>query len=750
MTQAGYRISSFYKTLGVQRCGFPACVLLIKEVAILSTKSNMNTMYNEIYLQQKLKWIIEPSQHHVPVSYLASAIKNIEGLGFTFSKPLIEALRTLSIPNFIANYRSIEAQLKRMVKANYKYKPMYPNFPEQVMEMDEAELYLNAIYHYYTLLMPDEEAIDPTCAHEIKTAKINDKKNLTKKNLRVIDLGDLEQFYEMIQDLMSAKTSISSGDKELIELVIMEEQNVAQLLPSEIPLKENVAFIAGLLLKYGKADVAYIGCYFKTATDVLRLAVALSEGDVSLADNTKFRKFKRSERRLLLGLLNQCHEPLEDMLRYKERWIRLGEIIHPSEYKKQYPQSAEAFDSIRNGQKIVTFRTEVEQALRYHNTVGATYLLAERPGEFARRLDHLLRTHPSPDEVVFTFSLIVKEVSTPVLLQVMTHFNHRNHAPKWRTFFPKGSVGKAIAIPNTLPKLTQAICSEIVSLCQQVLIERFSTLEPLGKVFIADSLQKHHVPFGMRSASKSLRTLTRGSRIAMPQGNTIRFFLWWKEGKINGTHSGRVDIDLSAIMYNKKWEYMEHISYTNLRSSQYKAYHSGDIVSAPQGACEFIDIDIDSVLQYGGRYVVSYLNSFTLQAFCDLPECFAGWMMRSKTDSKEVFDPKTVVDVIDLAADTQIAIPVILDLFKREVIWCDLALRRHPAYYNNVEGNLKGMMAIGQAMTSVVKPNLYDLFQLHATARGEVTSNIEDADTVFSMDEGITPFDTGTIVGQYL
>jgi hypothetical protein len=60
------------------------------------------------------------------------------------------------------------------------------------------------------------------------------------------------------------------------------------------------------------------------------------------------------------------------------------------------------------------------------------------------------------------------------------------------------------------------------------------------------------------------------------------------------------------------------------------------------------------------------------------------------------------------------------------------------------------MIAIGQAMTSVVKPNLYDLFQLHATARGEVTSNIEEADTIFSMDEGITPFDTGTIVGQYL
>lgn len=232
----------------------------------MSTKSNKNTMYNEIYLQQQLKWIVEPSQHCVPTSYLASAIKNIEQLGFTFSKPLIEALRTLSIPNFIANYRSIEAQLKRMVKADYKYKPMYPNFPEQVMEMDEAELYLNAIFHYFTLLMPDEEAIDRTSAHEIKTATINDTKvqkarnseikennkekgTLTKKNLRVIDLGDLEQFYEMIKHLMSAKTSISPGDKELIELVIMEEQNVERLLPPEIPLKRKCRLYCRTVIK---------------------------------------------------------------------------------------------------------------------------------------------------------------------------------------------------------------------------------------------------------------------------------------------------------------------------------------------------------------------------------------------------------------------------------------------------------------------------------------------------------------------
>ena len=59
------------------------------------------------------------------------------------------------------------------------------------------------------------------------------------------------------------------------------------------------------------------------------------------------------------------------------------------------------------------------------------------------------------------------------------------------------------------------------------------------------------------------------------------------------------------MLYNADWRYVEHISYTNLKSEKYRAAHSGDIVTAPNGACEFIDLDIESVVRYGGRYVVT-------------------------------------------------------------------------------------------------------------------------------------------------
>jgi hypothetical protein len=179
------------------------------------------------------------------------------------------------------------------------------------------------------------------------------------------------------------------------------------------------------------------------------------------------------------------------------------------------------------------------------------------------------------------------------------------------------------------------------------------------------------------------------------------------------------------------------------------AAHSGDIVTAPHGACEFIDLDIESVVRYGGRYVVTALNSFSGQPYCELPECYAGWMLRRAPQSGEVFEPQTVQQKIDVAANTRICIPVILDLVARQVIWADLALRRNPRWFNNVEGNQKGMLLMGQALTSLVKPDLYELFMLHAAARGTPAPR-GAAKTVFAPDGTVTPFDIGVILAEYL
>ncbi|WP_090909644.1 TerD family protein [Paenibacillus sp. cl141a] len=698
-------------------------------------------MMNSIYLRRANKWMVdaENESDRIPKAYLATAVKNIEQLGYTFSYPLLHAVRALSKEQFEALYQPLIDDLRVMVGAHVNYEPMYPAFPVQVMEEDDAELYLNAIYHDLTWDLPVYEHEErPPLQDEV--------------NVKTIDLGSKADFYAMIRQLIQAKGSISPTDKQDIEAVIelVDPEELDVILPPEIPFKENAGFVAAALMKHDKGDVERIGRYFKTATDVLRLAVAWSGGDVSLAEATRFRKFKRRERRLLLGLLERCHPITEDMLRFKGRWIRLGEILHPSEYKHRYRRCEEAFDILRNHKPFTTYNGSVELAFQYDQVWNLIDLLMQRPGEFARRLDQLLRSTEHTEYVVLAFGEVANQVSTPVLLQVKNHFARRCEPQELRVFFPKGNVAKAFAVSHTLPEIDEAACRDIMQVCEQALVQRFAALPPLGKAYVDKRLKDYHVPFSQRSASKALHTLVRGSRVPMTEGDTIRFFNWWKEGRVNGEPTGRVDIDLSAVMYDDNWQYVEHISYTNLRSSHYRAVHSGDIVSAPQGACEFIDLHIPSIVQYGGRYIVATLHSYTEQPYCNLPECFVGWMMRKKPGSGEIFEPSTVANKIDVAADTQIAIPVILDLVERTVIWTDLSLTRHPHYYNNVEGNQKGMVLMGKAMTALRKPDLYDLFMLHAKARGEFVDHAEQAETIFSVEHGVTPFDIEHIMADYV
>lgn len=250
------------------------------------------------------------------------------------------------------------------------------------------------------------------------------------------------------------------------------------------------------------------------------------------------------------------------------------------------------------------------------------------------------------------------------------------------------------------------------------------------------------MPFAQRSASKALHTISRGSKLPLPEGNTIRFFIWWKDGK------SRTDIDLSAVSLDKDFEYREVIAYYNLRSMG--GYHSGDITSAPEGASEFIDIDIPTFLDRGIHYLVMSINSFTSQPYCDLPECFAGFMMRQKRNSGEVYEPKTVVNKFDLTANSRIAMPLIIDLEKREVVWADLSLKQNLSFANNVRSNISGIKAVSKALVQLAKPDLYSLFSMHAQARGVLVNDIAKANTIFALDKGITPYDIDTIVSAYL
>jgi len=513
-------------------------------------------------------------------------------------------------------------------------------------------------------------------------------------------------------------------------LLEASRDDIQSVLPEIIPFKEVQSVVCAFLVDRVNDSSEVIGQYLRTATDVLRLATELSGGDASLAAPTKYISFKRKQRRVILGVLDRIGRPDEDLYRHRGKWIRLAE--------------RPAIKRLRDGEKPETFNSKVEECMRDGDAIGATDLLKTRPGELARRMDQLLRMSKADAPcVVDVFQHVAKNVSTPVLLQLIAHFKHRalDQQPRalkdvpaeeslqffekavksltkplrkkssviepMRSVFPKGQTSKLVRIPLAKELIDPTSANSIVEYSRQALVARFEKLPALGKSFVAPELTNFMVPFSQRSANKSLRTLARGSRLPLPDSKVLRFFLWWKEGKINGKGTGRVDLDLSATIFDDRWNYLKHLSYTNLKEAKLGCCHSGDITSAPKGASEFIDIDIAKVRDAGGRYVMCY-------------------------------EPATVQDKIDLASDSRISIPMLIDLEECSVIWADLALRSMPNYQINIESNLRGMAQYGVGIETMIKPDLQELFSLHVQARGEAVNTVDEADSVFSVDDGVT------------
>lgn len=681
---------------------------------------------------------------------VATMNKNIEVFGYTMSEALFDKLMHMKAKNREVVYDALVNGLKEITGADKVYNPMYPNFPKSVMKKDDFELYFNAIVHYWSFgtLLPYEEKEER--APLFNTAKV-----------KVLEAGSFDDLNDIFNNLCASKTSLSKSD---VEDMIFILNSAKVTLPDEIPFKENTACICRLLVDTGvDTDGSLCRKYIKTATDVLRLVTAMSDGDVSLAENTKFRNLKRSERRIIMNLLAGCGNASEDMNRYAGRWIRVGEKLHPGEFAKneRYTKVVRAFDVIRNDGKIQSFAGKVDAAVVSKDVNTVVSLLKKRPGEFARRIDFLLCTFDKDTDrktVIMGFASVAKDVSSTVLLQVREHFiNKLDGNDDMRVFFPKGNLARSYYVKNNKTEtVSEDAMKMVIAVCESALVNIYGNREFLGKVYIDEALKNYTVPFSLRSAGKTMTAVSRGSRIAIDDSaKIIRPFIWWTNTKDN-----TIDVDLSIAVFADDWNCLEHVSYSNLKSSRFGICHSGDITNGGpvdgEGVAEFIDLDIEKALSAGARYAVFNVYNFSNEIFSKMEHAAFGFMTRNDMKIGEIFEPSTVKQRMDLASATTTCIPVIFDLKERVFVWCDMALTADHvrAGYGgiNVESNLPSVVVTCKAIVDVKKPNLYDLFTFNATARGVITDNPDEADISFGLDDNcdVKPSDIDVIVGKYL
>jgi len=665
------------------------------------------------------------------VGYSLSFIANMMAYGFMPSSELADALSELHVDDITALSKDVMPVLKELVGAKAKMAPFYPNFPKQVMDADDAELFQNAQAHYFSkgTWLPNFTINSRATAFE----------DVKFKELGVVDEPTFVKIFEKI---LQSADSISGFNKEVIKWFINTNQYA--YLPSKIPFKENICLVAGLFLKNDMWNSNLV----KDTTDILRIATYLNDGDISLSENTKFKSLPRKVRRVLVKDLERVARE-EDFVRHSNKWIKLFHNLHVGDYSQKLYDIAK---KLRENKKIETFNGKVEAAFKVSDIPLCIKLLTDRPGIFARKIiDLIYKDVHDSNGIVDAFKAVVDDVPARNLTQLLGAVKGRDKVLNKRVVFPKGMVQSAYVLRNEVARLAPEVRTKLINVITNSLEARFRELDSLGAVYIDPALYECPLPTGMRSASEGLREVARGTRMPMGDKSTLRFFIYW-EGQ---------DIDLSATFHDEDFKQVGHVSYTNYNAKGYNAHYSGDITSAPNGATEFIDVDIQSVLDYNKsyRYVAMNVLVYAGPTFAEHKDCFAGWMTRDAVNSNEIFQAKTVEQKIDLRSATKNVIPVIFDLKERKAIWTDISTNGKEFNSNkmfgggnNVENNRATIEDMVEAFSSLDnKITLGELFEMHAFARGGIVENREDADFVFAMDDAdITPYNIIEINSDFL
>jgi len=534
--------------------------------------------------------------------------------------------------------------------------------------------------------------------------------------------GDLDDEIGALY-LTLAGSSTPLGEDDLRDLRTLAEHCVEGPQPEAIPIRENRAVVNRARLDAG-ADLL-----LDTVTDVLRLACAVSDGDVTLQEPTRFRALSRRVRRALLAGLDPVvaasPAKLTDVTAYREAWKRLGERLHPHEYP-QWPYAAEVFAVARGERKAPSYDSRVEELFGVNDVTGAVELLRSAPGKLFRALDRLLRTARTQEErdaVVAAAEEVAPQVSGRVVLSVREHLHNRAAETGERRVFVN-RLGRAWVTADERPPVLARERHRLIAALDTEIRRR---LPSPGHLLIDPDILDVALPLSGKATAAGLGVLPRGS-VSTVEGELLRFFVYWKQTE-------RVtDFDLSALMLNADYTTNTWLSYTSL--TEVEGEHSGDITDAPDGASEFINLRLGAVR---GAFVVPQVNIFSGEGFEEVEESFFGFMLRDAEQRGRPFEPRTVRMKSELRGPGRVALPLV---FLRgsdgrwRAQWLHLYLKGTPTA-NRVEEN---RVSVATLLRGIVERE-------HLTVR-HLTDLMAGADTTVTLwDGGTVPDGPVTYIG---
>lgn len=563
----------------------------------------MHLTYKENVFRELRMFIADGQENEITDASLAGAVTlnaDLASLGFVMS-PESVAVMAAHQADMGRFYRELK-EYAGEVKAD----PMYPGFPDEVMNMDEAEYRLHQLCHYFsTYGIEDIFGVSVSRGWLPHDADEKDSREEKTGAGFIAGLKQITVIPENDAYIVPAETILSRG----LRMANAEEDIIAEALPHidadriagfRIPFKENLEIAFAVLVDTGRMDAARAICQhpgdvFKCMPHYLeshgyRLRTRQKKAIVRLLESYPVAGFREN-----LMLSNRKREKVLNILRflsyrkYSRSRAHLEAVIalRNDELRSWMGMVEELIDEdVRNNALGVVMKDGEPEYIEGK----AVPFIVQRPGMMLRMLRRLIRIGYMPELLAAALSAHADELSTKTIVDCLT---------------------KADMTDDLNPVMT--------GILRPILAEKLASIEtPLKgkKVYVDEG--GYDLSQSVVSKSEEGGYVRSGLAYRIPDDvRRVRFFVYWNDSR-------RVDIDLHSFAETPDGEPIHIGWYGDFRN--HGMVMSGDITHSD--AAEYIDIDLEKC---DAAAIESTIEIFSGKpSFRDVDEVLVGMMGVSK------------------------------------------------------------------------------------------------------------------------
>jgi len=700
------------------------------------------------------------------IEELATLIKKFEGYGYIFSKELAIDISKEERNVIIDKLKSVIKVIEDF-KSDKNYIVFYKNFPDEVINMSEVDLYINQILHYWIGYLPSNN--ENIIKEDIEPSKL--------VKARELNLIDDEMIEKLFIDLLSSNVTLSEQYLDDV-CVLANTKSIKELenYMEYIQMKETLTTVSSYILK---KEGVLIG-NFKTATDILRLIAKIS-GDELNNKHIHFAYFSRTELSQLMTKLENLQNPIPDIKRYSKPWHTFFKLYAKKINFNKYPKVRKAVDMLFGDIFYMTERGKINEQINRLSTMSEEdldNLVKEFTifyGDYIREILSLLNKAKDNqyEKLLLGLENCVTKVNTRILFQLYDRII--NLKAKDKTI-PRlvNSKGKWRRLKESI-SLSDELLNRVLQIVEDGIKTQLKEKETLGKVFIDEDYKNIMLTTSEKDSNVSLRPMTRGSRIKFnPNAEVLRFFVAWKNldektlKELNTAYSkldektlkeltpmySRVDVDLSALTFNENLEFNDVVAYYNQKKSGFA--FSGDITNAPEGALEYINVfDLERLKKKGNRYILMQIRSYNGYTFEEINSVYAGVMELTSIEAKEKKNmySTAITEGFQIVSSERTTNTILVDLKKFEYIWLDMNMDSYKLDIFQNALNYEEIPYLNDMLRYFSRKQyitMYDLLKLNADVRGVLTKDKKEADVIFEKVDNKNNLALADILSNYL